>query len=298
MSRRKPFSFNEVHLSVPESWELARFNGGRQEGELTLDDGTRTVLQAEWKPKERYSRDAIVRAFQRTMTGYELVQRLDLDEKTALVQMKSSAGRLSAAVVMDPARNRYIVLRLPNAKGRLRSTIEPILKRHRRIDASELQPWCFFATRFLLSPEFRLQKAQMQTGCICLPFLRNGRHLTIWDISLLRMAERQGQAANLAIRVVDEQYKRRFRFPQPKGPAGVLGGCDSAAFALKGTLRGQHGLRLIRRIAGNHRLLLESVPNRTRNRLGLVFLQYRQVDELEWIEPVLRSLSEPREELE
>jgi hypothetical protein len=288
----KLFAFNNVRLSIPEGWDLTRFDGNRRRGDFVLDDGDTPRLDVKWGPLGRgdvneLERKVLIKARDRTID-----KRHDVDDTLRLYRVDESLGRVAYALAAQRRLDRFVVVRLfePTARWRqvLQGMIEPLIA----TGPDEDEPWRFFATGFVLPAGFVLKDCEMRVGCIRMEFRRRGRMLAIWDVSLLDHVESTGDTADYARTLVNETYVKRYGFRADRKEAGD----DPAGFRLPGRFRRRWLLKPGEGWTPNRRALLAGVANRDKNRFSVLLLRHRREEETRWLEAVARSIREARSE--
>jgi hypothetical protein len=284
--KRVFFAFNEVPLQIPENWDLNRYSGNARSGTLDLDDGRRAVLHAEWDRLGRHDRDRLVRGLLQSEGLKEPRERLDLSPEVTFLDLRTEGKNLTAAVVRQPDRDRWVAVRLPGAKGHLRDGLGALTRPLREPAPEEQRRWRFFGSDFRLPEGFLLTEAALQPGCMRLEFEAKNRFVILFDVALLERLEAEGLPA-AARRLLQGSLRKRFRWQEktlsetPEGPA---------AFHVALRLRRRWLERLGRRLMGAWRIRLEAIPQRARNRLALLIFDHRHPDETARLDDLRESL--------
>lgn len=283
---KKLFSFNNVRLSVPESWDLDKYGGDCRNGDLVMDNGKRQVLDAQWASIGNAGIDTVEKKCVLNLKGVEVRSRIELEENMILfLADHMEAGRIAYLIVLQKEIDRYVVFRFFSPKGDIKYFAKSIVKPMSEVAKIPLQEWLFFSTRFLLPQGFLLTDSSINVGSVNMVFEREARRLTLWDISLLNYIEKSGSVVDYALNLVAVKYKKKYKFLNDS--LEMAGEND---FFIKGKKRKRWMLSLGSLLVDNRRVWLQGISNRNRNRFSVVFFEYSQPEDLEWLDGLAESL--------
>lgn len=281
---RKPVSFNGIHLAVPQEWDLASFTGSAEEGVISLHDGDHRCLEVAWRDEkgmtaQEWAEQAIADP------DVEVKRSLSLPRGWTGYLLKTPAGKCALAVLPDSGRNRLLTCRLFRPGKGVRETLESLLAETVAPAASDLEPWAFFHTAFVLHRDFRFVGGDMRSGCIRLEFERDGCHLVLWDLALFVTLEKRGTDLPAMLkRYAKEIAKHWLSFgPCTSQPE------DESDFEIVAR-RSLLTLSPLMLFGGRRPILLKGVACRGCNRYAMLYFRHRDETDREWLRPMMESL--------
>ncbi|MHC4873052.1 MAG: hypothetical protein ACYTFY_14510, partial [Planctomycetota bacterium] len=272
-------------LEIPESWDLDRYSGDCRKGDLVMDDGKRQIFDAQWAALGGADLEYVEKQYIKKLKGVEVSKRIELGGSRSLsIAEHQSAGKIAYLTVLQEELNRFIIFRFFDPGADIKSFAKGIISPLSKVIGIEKQHWKFFSTEFTLPEGFLLTDSSFNVGCMTLVFEREGRRLTIWDLSLLDQIEKNGSFADYSVSLVNSRHAKKFRFAMKNIE---WSGKDN--FFVQGRKKRRWLFEITKLLTANRLVWLEGAAERSKNRFTAILFEHYSPEDLEWLDGLMAS---------